>query len=77
MRAIIGAAREMGIKVIAEGVESEEQRSLLLGIGQTTTAQGFYFSEPVSAAAAGRLLRRGFIGPVDPEAARPAAAAAS
>jgi diguanylate cyclase (GGDEF)-like protein len=77
VRAIIGAAREMGIKVIAEGVESEEQRSLLLGIGQTTTAQGFYFSEPVSAAAAGRLLRRGFIGPVDPEAARPAAAAAS
>lgn len=61
VRAIIGAARELGIKVIAEGVETREQRSLLLSIGRTTKGQGFYFSEPVRPDRATDLLRQGAI----------------
>jgi diguanylate cyclase (GGDEF)-like protein/PAS domain S-box-containing protein len=82
VRAIIGAARELGIKVIAEGVETQEQRSLLLSIGRTTKGQGFYFSEPVRPDRATELLRQGAIvrngdhAEVPPGAAEPAPPAA-
>ncbi|WP_165830656.1 bifunctional diguanylate cyclase/phosphodiesterase [Phenylobacterium soli] len=72
VRAIIGAARELGIKVIAEGVENDEQRSLLLSIGRSTKAQGFYFSEPVDPARAAELLKQGAIAlPLEAEAKAP------
>ncbi len=61
VRAIIGAAKELGIQVIAEGVETSEQRALLLAIGPTTRAQGFYFSEPVESGKATELLEKGSI----------------
>jgi len=83
VRAIIGAARELGIKVIAEGVETQEQRSLLLSIGRTTKGQGFYFSEPVHPDRATELLRLGSIvrngdhEEAPPEAPKPAAAKGS
>jgi diguanylate cyclase (GGDEF)-like protein/PAS domain S-box-containing protein len=63
IRAIIGLARELGIEVIAEGVESEDQRRLLLSAGATTQAQGFYFSPAVDATRAGEFLRHGLIEP--------------
>jgi diguanylate cyclase (GGDEF)-like protein/PAS domain S-box-containing protein len=63
VRAIINLARELGIGVIAEGVETEEQRRLLLASGSTTQAQGFYFSAAVDADRAGDLLRQGSIRP--------------
>jgi len=56
IRAIIGVARELGIQVIAEGVETKEQRALLISIGSTTRGQGFYFSGPVRANRASELL---------------------
>ena len=44
--AIIVMAHKLGIKVIAEGVETEEQSKLLIGAG-CDYAQGYLFSKPV------------------------------
>jgi EAL domain-containing protein (putative c-di-GMP-specific phosphodiesterase class I) len=64
VRAIIGVARELGIQVIAEGVETKEQRALLVSIGSGTRGQGIYFSGPVPPNEAGELLRHRSIGSV-------------
>jgi EAL domain-containing protein (putative c-di-GMP-specific phosphodiesterase class I) len=45
--AIIVMAHKLGLKVIAEGVETEAQRKLLIKAG-CDFAQGFLFSEPVT-----------------------------
>ena len=47
--AIIVMAHKLGIKVIAEGVETEQQRQLLADAG-CDFAQGYLFSKPVPAA---------------------------
>ena len=44
--AIISAAHKMGMQVIAEGVETEEQLALLCDM-QCDAIQGFLFSPPV------------------------------
>jgi diguanylate cyclase (GGDEF)-like protein/PAS domain S-box-containing protein len=59
VRAIIHLARELGIGVIAEGVETEKQRGLLVATGATTKAQGNLFSIAVDAASASAMLRAG------------------
>ena len=46
--AIIRIAQSLGLSVVAEGVETELQRSFLLKQG-TTLAQGYLFSRPLSA----------------------------
>jgi EAL domain-containing protein (putative c-di-GMP-specific phosphodiesterase class I) len=46
VRTIIAMAESLGLNVIAEGVETEEQRLLLLDIG-CTNFQGYLFSKPV------------------------------
>ena len=46
VRTIIAMARSMDMDIIAEGVETEQQRQLLLKIG-CTRHQGFLFSKPV------------------------------
>jgi diguanylate cyclase (GGDEF)-like protein len=46
VRTIIAMAESMNISVIAEGVETEEQRQLLLEIG-CSNFQGYLFSKPV------------------------------
>jgi EAL domain-containing protein (putative c-di-GMP-specific phosphodiesterase class I) len=43
---IISLGRAMALSVIAEGVETEEQRNLLAGLG-CHSFQGFLFSRPV------------------------------
>jgi EAL domain-containing protein (putative c-di-GMP-specific phosphodiesterase class I) len=65
VRAIVNFARDVGIAVIAQGVETEQQRDLLTSTDTLTQAQGFHFSKAVSADRAGDLLRQGRIASVD------------
>ena len=58
VKATIGLARELGIAVIAEGVESEEQLTLLKSWG-CGEAQGFYFAQPLTTEDVTPLLRQG------------------
>lgn len=50
VHAIIGAAHAMGLTVVAEGIETEDQRALLAGLG-CDEGQGFLHSRPIPAAA--------------------------
>jgi len=63
VRAAIRLGHELGIEVIAEGVETEGQAQFLLSAG-CEHAQGFYFSRPVNAEEATALLRAGWIKPI-------------
>ena len=65
IRVMINMARELGIGITAEGIETEEQRKLLIANGAPATAQGFLFSRPVEAARMTELLRRKFIKPAN------------
>ena len=55
---IIGLAHNLQLKVIAEGVETEEQLVYLREKG-CDIVQGFYFSEPLPAENLWNLLRKG------------------
>jgi len=48
-KAIIVMAHELGIQVVAEGIETEEQRALLAAAG-CDYGQGYLFSRPLSVA---------------------------
>jgi EAL domain-containing protein (putative c-di-GMP-specific phosphodiesterase class I) len=63
VRATLGLARELGITVVAEGVETAAQYEFLKkwGCGEV---QGYFFAKPLSASEAATLLRLGTIGPV-------------
>jgi EAL domain-containing protein (putative c-di-GMP-specific phosphodiesterase class I) len=58
IRAIVNFAHDIGIVVIAQGVETEEQSDMLTSIDITTQAQGFHFSKPLAADSAGEFLRK-------------------
>ena len=64
IRAIMNTARELGIGVIAEGVETQGQRTLLAATGSTVEAQGYFFSAAVNAQRADQLLRDGPMKPM-------------
>jgi EAL domain-containing protein (putative c-di-GMP-specific phosphodiesterase class I)/CheY-like chemotaxis protein len=55
---IIAMAHALGLKVIAEGVETEAQLGFLRGRG-CDEMQGYYFSKPVPVAEFAALLREG------------------
>ena len=55
-RAIISMAQSLKLAVVAEGVETQAQIDLLLGLG-CTTVQGFLLGRPLPAAATAKLLR--------------------
>jgi EAL domain-containing protein (putative c-di-GMP-specific phosphodiesterase class I) len=65
VRAAVSLGRELGIAVIAEGVETEVQLALLKQAG-CHYVQGFLYSPPVSAAKMATLLRRGTLAPQPP-----------
>jgi diguanylate cyclase (GGDEF)-like protein len=56
--AIIAMGRQLGLKIVAEGVETREQLEFLATHG-CTLAQGFYITRPVEAPAMAKLLRLG------------------
>ncbi|MBI4666303.1 MAG: PAS domain S-box protein [Nitrospinae bacterium] len=56
--AIISMAHSMGMKVVAEGVETEEQLNFLKE-HRCDTIQGYYFAKPMPAEEFEELLRRG------------------
>jgi diguanylate cyclase (GGDEF)-like protein len=56
--AIVAMARSLGVDVIAEGVETEEQVAELKRLG-CHRAQGYLLSRPMPASAVARLLRAG------------------
>jgi diguanylate cyclase (GGDEF)-like protein len=62
VRAAIRLAHELGLDVIAEGVETEALRRFLIGAG-CEHGQGYYFSRPVKASEVAKLLRKGQIKP--------------
>ncbi len=57
-RAVIAMAHTLRLEVVAEGVETAEQLALLRD-WQCDTAQGYYFSAPVTSDDMARLLTRG------------------
>jgi EAL domain-containing protein (putative c-di-GMP-specific phosphodiesterase class I) len=58
VRAIIGMAHSLGMKVIAEGVETASQLDFLMG-NYCDEIQGYYFSKPLAAQQLAVLLRSG------------------
>jgi diguanylate cyclase (GGDEF)-like protein/PAS domain S-box-containing protein len=63
VRAIMALGRELGIDVVAKGVETQQQRDPLRCAPPPTKVQGFYYSPPVPAAEATELLRQRFVEP--------------
>lgn len=55
-RSLIDIGKSLGIKVVAEGVETMEQAHILRGLG-CDMVQGYAFAKPMPAAALARLLR--------------------
>ena len=55
--AIVHLAEELDLELVAEGVESEDQRQILLGMG-CRRGQGYFFSKPLEDAEIRELLLR-------------------
>jgi diguanylate cyclase (GGDEF)-like protein len=57
VRSIVGLARDLGIETVAEGVQCQEELTILAEVG-CTSAQGYLISKPVPADAIPRLRSR-------------------
>lgn len=62
LQAIVALGRALGLSVLAEGVETEEQR-LLLRLAGCDEMQGFLFARPMPAAAFREMIGRGLVLP--------------
>jgi diguanylate cyclase (GGDEF)-like protein len=58
VRAMVGLADDLGVSIIAEGVETEQQADQLRALG-CSHAQGFFFGRPSDADAVAPMMRRG------------------
>ncbi len=58
VEAIIRMGQSMGLTIIAEGIETEEEFSYLVALG-CESAQGYYFSKPLSVQDYEAVLKRG------------------
>ena len=58
-RTIVALARNLGLNVIAEGVETEAQQQFLASVG-CTTYQGYLFGRPLAIEAFEALIDHGF-----------------
>jgi sensor c-di-GMP phosphodiesterase-like protein len=63
VRAILSLAGELGINVVAEGVETDTQRKLLVQASAQTQGQGFLYSRAVPADETMPMLRTGIVTP--------------
>ncbi len=54
IRAIVGLARDLGLEIVAEGIEHEDQRSLAASLG-CDLGQGYLYGAPMSLQEAERL----------------------
>ncbi len=57
MRAVVGLAKELDLKVIAEGAETQEEIARLKEL-ECRYAQGFAFSKPVTGPEMVQLIKR-------------------
>jgi EAL domain-containing protein (putative c-di-GMP-specific phosphodiesterase class I) len=57
VQAVISLAKSLGMRVTAEGIEAREQMEHLKALG-CDQGQGYYFSKPLPAEAAGELLAK-------------------
>src|SRR5690606_4621802 len=55
VQALLDIARQLGMQIVAEGVETREQAEKLLAMG-CSMGQGYYFARPASAAITAELL---------------------
>ena len=67
VRIIVTLAHNLGLKVVAEGVETAEQAKQLTELG-CELAQGYYFARPADPATITELLRRRLVGDLKTEA---------
>jgi len=58
-KAVIALAKSLNLEIIAEGVETKEQKDFLVA-NECNNIQGYYYSKPVSAEAMQKLLESGF-----------------
>jgi diguanylate cyclase (GGDEF)-like protein len=72
---IVQLAQALDLSIVAEGIESAPQASLLHGLGEML-GQGYLYSRPVAASLAGQLLRTGDFGPTPDYIATPRETAA-
>ena len=60
IEAIVSLAHNLGIQLVAEGIETAEQLALLRALN-CDLGQGYYFSKPLDAEGAEALLREGHV----------------
>ncbi len=63
VRAIMTLAIELGVEVVAEGVETQAQRHQLIELSARTEGQGYLFAAPMRAAQVPDMLREGELRP--------------
>jgi diguanylate cyclase (GGDEF)-like protein len=62
LRSIVSLGRELDVRVLAEGIENEQQEATVLAAG-VRLMQGYHYSVPTSFDVAVRALDRGFAAP--------------